>query len=636
MYTQTQNWTRWYLQTYKKAVTTLGTRHYSSTHDYLVLGAGSAGCVVTNRLLTESDHSVNLIDAGSYGALGGPKSLTTNWMDFWKFVMPSALTENLDSRSVYNWHYETVPQRHMNGRTIDQPRGKVLGGSSNLNAMVYVRGHALDFERWNQEVTDGELKWSYKDVLPYFRKAQQDATPFPPVPDLDTAPQSDRKSLGTYKGTDGPLTVTNGSTFSTNQYALKPSVLGRSTLFDVFVEAGVASGYNYSPDLNGFLNEGFGPMDQTVTEHGERCSTERAYLAPLLNNRGDPTNPDKLTVTPNSQILRILFDGVKAIGVEYMEKGSKDVKQAYATKEVICSLGSIGSPQLLMLSGLGPADHLKDHDIDVIVDNDQIGSNLQDHLEFYMQYHCKKPVTLYPVGNWLPSPWYRIMVGLEWFLMGGKGLAGSNQFETGGFIRTRSGIEHPNIQYHFIPGAVVGQSEFLPYHAFQVHCGTLRPSSRGTIRLKSANPLDSPLIDPKYFSSEEDIVDMRDGFKLTEEILNSKPFDDYRGDALHQEEVDTHSDESIDEWIKNKSHSAYHPCCTCAMGEVTDSAGRVTGTENLRVIDASIMPSMTSGNLNAPTIMLAEKISDHVLGKPQRPQELVEWWTNPKWQSQQR
>jgi choline dehydrogenase len=331
-----------------------------------------------------------------------------------------------------------------------------------------------------------------------------------------------------------------------------------------------------------------------------------------------------------------LFEGTKAIGVEYLDTKTNETHKVFANKEVICSLGSIGSPQLLMCSGVGPAEHLKEVDVDVVVDSQEVGSNLQDHLEFYMQYHCTKPVSLYPVGNWMPTPWYRIMVGLEWFVLNGGGLAGSNQFETGGFIRTRAGIEHPNIQYHFIPGAVVGQSDFLPYHAFQAHCGTLRPASRGAIRLKSKDPRQYPLIDPNYLSTEEDIVELRDGLRLTDEIIRSEPFDEYRGEALFEKDMDLTNDASVDEWIRTYSHSAYHPSSTCAMGRVTDSAGRVKGVESLRIVDASIMPSMTSGNLNAPTIMLAEKIADHVLGKPQLPKEDVKWWTHPEWKTKQR
>lgn len=603
----------------------------ASHHDYIILGAGSAGSVVTNRIITQSDASVLLLDAGPHGALGGKKSLATNFSDFWKFAMPSALTENLASK--YDWQFKTTPQKHLNDRVIDQPRGKVMGGSSNLNAMVYARGHACDFERWNTEVTDGELSWSYADVLPYFKRAQRDATPFPPVPllgDISALPD-----MLTYKGSDGPLVVTNGSTFSQAKYPGKPNLLDRSPLFDAFVKAGVACGYNYTPDSNGFMNEGFGPLDQTVTENGERCSTEKAYLSPLLDDSGKPIS-SQLTLSPNSHVLRILFEGTKAIGVEYLDSKTNQTHKVFANKEVICSLGSIGSPQLLMCSGVGLAQHLEEVGVEVVLDCAEVGSNLQDHLEFYMQYMCKKPVTLYPVGNWLPTPWYRILVGLEWFLGSGKGLAGSNQFETGGFIRTRAGIEHPNIQYHFIPGAVVGQSDFLPFHAFQAHCGTLRPTSRGTLRLRSKDTRHYPLIDPNYLATEEDIVELRDGLRLTDEIIRSAPFDEYRGKALFENDINLTDDASVDDWIRRNSHSAYHPCSTCAMGKVTDSAGRVQGIESLRIIDASIMPSLTSGNLNSPTIMLAEKIVDHVLQRPQLSREEAKWWTHPDWQTKQR
>ncbi|GMI30427.1 hypothetical protein TeGR_g1068 [Tetraparma gracilis] len=428
-------------------------RLMSTTPDYLILGGGSAGSVLANRLSADPSNSVHLLDAGT------ADTHVTSGIHGWKIEIPSALTYNLDPSSKANWHYETVPQKHMNGRVIDQPRGKVLGGSSCLNAMVYIRGHAEDYERWDEQLKgeEGGLDWSYGGCLPYFKKAQTSHTP------------KRSEQIDKYKGFDGPLDVTTGSQLSRGDKAWG---LAGSPLFDAFVEAGKDAGYRATDDLNGYSQEGFGPMDQTVTPKGERCSTAKAYLRPALEANKN------LTVRPNSMVNRLVFDEndkTKCIGAEFTDTATGVKEIVYCNKEVICCLGSIGSPQLLQVSGIGDGEHLSGLGIEVRVDNDQIGANLQDHLEFYVQYHCTKPVTLYPVGNWLPYPHKRVMVGLEWFLKG-TGLAASNQFETGGFIRSRKGMRHPDLQYHFVPGAVVGQSEFLPHHAFQAHCGTMRPT----------------------------------------------------------------------------------------------------------------------------------------------------------------
>ncbi|GMH86051.1 hypothetical protein TrST_g1997 [Triparma strigata] len=614
----------------------LSTASTSSQPTYLVLGAGSAGSVITHRL-REAGESVVLVDAGGWGNQGVEKTgIKTNPLHFWKFSMPSALTYNLDPSSKYNYHYHTTKQPTMNNRSIDQPRGKVIGGSSNLNAMVYIRGNAGDFDTWSEIIPeDGGIDWSYKSCLPYFKRAQRDLTPERPFPDLEPG-GTDVEDVKKYKGYGGPLSVTNGSTFSTKTYPGKPKVLNRSPLFDVIVKAGVEAGYKYTPDFNGKLaqsQEGFGPMDQTVSSRGERCSTELAYITPHLDSSGSPT--PGLTILPSHRVSRINFSGKKAVSATLIDSTGTE-KTITPTKEIISCLGSIGTPQVLMCSGVGPASELSKHSIPLVHDSPSMGSNLQDHLEFYVQFHSKKPVTLFPVGNWFPYPWYRVMVGLEWIFNEGAGLAGSNQFETGGFIRSRPGIKFPDIQYHFVPGAVVGQSSFLPHHAYQAHCGTLRPTSRGSITLNSSDTSVSPNIDPKYLSTEEDVKDLREAFRLTDEILHMPAFDDYRGDKLGHKDVDVDDDDQVDKWIRNNSHSAYHPCGTCAMGTVTDSTGKVKGVEGIRVVDASLMPNMTSGNLNSPVIMMAEKIADDILGKKQMEPEDVDVWFNEEWESKQR
>jgi choline dehydrogenase len=336
-------------------------------------------------------------------------------------------------------------------------------------------------------------------------------------------------------------------------------------------------------------------------------------------------------------VEKVEMEGKKAVGVQLA-----DGSLVRAESEVILSAGAIGSPQLLMLSGIGPSKHLKDMGIEPIIDNPMVGENLQDHLEVYLQYFCQLPVSLYPIGNWSARYLHRrVSVGLEWFAKG-SGIAASNQFEMGGFIRTRAGVQHPDIQYHFIPGAVVGQMDFLPHHAFQVHAGTLRPTSRGTLRLASKDPKAHPLIDPNFLATDRDMEDMRIASRLADEIVHQAPFNIYRGERFRpalgksQSEDILSNDSKLDEWIRNSSHSAYHPSCTCAMGQVVDANGNVLGADNLRVVDASIMPSMTSGNLNAPTIMLAEKISDNIVGRKPLEKQSPPFYVHPQWQSQQR
>jgi len=361
-----------------------------------------------------------------------------------------------------------------------------------------------------------------------------------------------------------------------------------------------------------------------------------AYLHPALN---DPDMASRLTVLTSQSVQKIEMDGKKATGVVL-----GDGSVVRAESEVILSAGSIGSPQLLMLSGIGPSQHLKQVGIETVVDSPKVGENLQDHLEVYLQYFCKLPVSLYPVGNWSARYLHRrVAVGFEWFVRG-SGIAASNQFEMGGFVRTQAGVKHPDVQYHFIPGAVVGQMDFLPHHAFQVHVGTLRPTSRGTLRLQSNDPNAAPLIDPNFLATDRDMIDMRIATRLADEIVQQQPFEIYRGERLRPlvtkspvNDTDILKDDvKLDEWIRNSSHSAYHPSCTCAIGQVVDANGKVFGTENLRVVDASIMPSMTSGNLNAPTIMIAEKIVDNIVGRKPLGKQNASYYIHPDWEAKQR
>jgi choline dehydrogenase len=545
--------------------------------DYVIVGAGSAGCVLANRLSADPGTRVLVLEAG-------PEDRT------WKIHMPAALTYNLCDDK-YNWYYETEPQAAMDNRRMYWPRGRVLGGSSSLNAMVYIRGHAYDYDRWAEE---GAAGWSYAEVLPYFRRAETRA-----------------KGGDDYRGSDGPLKVSTGS---------QPN-----PLFDAFIQAGQQAGYPFTADMNGYQQEGFGKMDMTIHQ-GERWSAAKAYLKPV---RSRPN----LTVETGALSTRILFEGTRAVGVEYAQAGQ--VRVARAAREVILCGGAINSPQLLMLSGVGPADQLRRHDIAVTHDLPGVGRNLQDHLELYVQYECTKPITLYSVEN----PLYKAKVGVEWFLFR-SGLTTSAHLEAGGFIRSRAGIRHPDIQYHFLP-SVVNDHGRKPgdRHAFQAHAGTMRATSRGWVELRSADPRAKPILQPNYLTTQDDRDDMRACVKLTREIFAQAGFDPYRGPEIAPG-ASVRTDDEIDAFIRAKADSAYHPSCTCKMGvdemAVVDPETRVRGLEGLRVVDASIMPSIVSGNLNAPTIMIGEKAADIILGKTPLPPSNAPVYEAPNWRTAQR
>ena len=548
--------------------------------DYIIVGAGSAGCVLADRLSADGKHKVVLLEFG-----GSDRSIFIQ--------MPAALAYPMNTKR-WNWGYESEPEPHLNGRRLNCPRGKGLGGSSSINGLVYVRGNALDFERWKED--EGATGWGYADVLPYFKRAEG------------------RDEGGNeYRGGDGPLSTSYGPL--------------DNPLHQAWLDAAQQAGYGLTEDYNGYAQEGFGRMDMTV-RNGTRCSAAKAYL---YEARKRPN----LHVIEHALATRILFEGTRAVGMEYEQAGK--MHQLRAAREVILSGGPINSVQLLKLSGIGPAEELQRHGITVRADRPGVGANLQDHLELYFQMACTQPITLYGKANLLG----KAMVGAQW-LFGRSGTGASNQFESCGFIRSRAGIKYPDIQYHFFPMAInYDGSSLATEHGFQAHVGPMRSKSRGTVTLKSADPHDKPKILFNYMSHPDDWVDMRACVRLTREIFQQPAFAPYRGREI-QPGADCVTDDQIDAFIAEHVESALHPSCTCKMGSprdpmaVVDPELRVIGVQGLRVVDSGVMPSITTGNLNAPTIMIGEKGADHILGKPMLAPSNAPFYVAPNWDVAQR
>lgn len=530
---------------------------YDAEFDYVIVGAGSAGAALAHRLSESGEYSVRVLEFG-----GSDNSIFIK--------MPTAFSIPMNMKR-YDWGFHSEKEPGLKGRSLHQARGKVLGGSSSINGLVYVRGCAGDFEEWQELGASG---WGYQDVLPYFKRGE------------DCVYGGD-----TYRGDQGGLTTCNGNNM-------------KNPLYRAFIKAGEQAGYGYTEDYNGYRQEGFGRMDMTVRD-GVRCSTAMAYLKPAMNR-------PNLDIQTHALTTRVIMEGKTAVGVEYRQGGK--TLRVRARKEVILSASSFNSPKLLMLSGIGPADHLKEHGIEVVHDLPGVGRNLQDHLEVWVQQECTQKITL---NSWL-GPLAKAWIGANWLFLK-RGLGTSNQFESNGYIRSRAGMKYPDIQFHFLAGAIAydGSSAFKG-HGFQVHLGANKPKSRGWVKLKSADPEAPPEIVFNYFAEEEDKEAFRAGLRWTREIFAQPALDEYRGKEVSPG-PDVQTDEQIDQWLAETAETAYHPAGSCRMGTddmaVVDPECRVHGVRNLRVVDSSIMPTVTNGNLNAPTIMIGEKAADHILGR---------------------
>lgn len=550
----------------------------TTDYDYIVVGAGSAGAIVASRLSEDADCTVLLVEYG-----GSDASVFIR--------MPSALGIPMNSNK-YNWGFESAPEPYLNNRRMNCPRGKVMGGSSSINGMVYVRGNARDYDEWESL---GAAGWNYQNCLPYFKKLENHQC---------------RNSE--YTGINGPVAISAGNNM-------------RNPLYRAFIDAGVEAGYGETDDYNGYRQEGFGQKFMNV-DAGVRASSSRAYLT-MAKKRPN------LTIIKRALVTGVKFEGKTATGIEY-RKGGK-IRQASARREVILCAGAIGSPHLLQVSGVGPREILEAADIDLVHELLGVGENLQDHLEFNFQYRCKQPISLNSKLGLLQ----KAFIGARWLLFK-TGLGRTNHFEACAFIRSRAGVESPDIQYHFLPGAVTYDgSVAFKGHGFQVHVGHNKPTSRGYVRALSADVRQHPQILFNYLQTEEDRQGFRQCVHLTREIMNQPAMDAYRGEAI-QPTSEVLTDQQIDAFVRNSVDSAYHPAGTCKMGTdqmaVVDADLRVRGVANLRVIDSSVFPSLPNGNLNAPTMMLAERGADLIKGHSLKLSRSAPTYTDRDWKQRQR
>ncbi|KIC14344.1 choline dehydrogenase [Leisingera sp. ANG-Vp] len=548
-------------------------------YDYVIIGAGSAGCVMANRLSEDANVQVLLIEAG-----GSERSIWTR--------MPAALSIPMNMNR-FNWGFSTEPEPHLGGRVMNVPRGKGLGGSSSINGMVYIRGNPMDYEYWAESGADG---WDYAGMLPYFRRCETYAGP-----------------ASEWRGTEGPLRTQRGDL--------------TNPLFHAFMLAGAQAGYGLSTDINASQQEGFAPLDMSIGD-GERCSTAVAYLRPAMKRQN-------LTVLTGAFVERLQFDGTQVTGVEITRGNARET--ATAAREVVLCAGAIASPKILLQSGVGPVSDLKDLGISPVVDLPGVGSNLMDHLEVLVQYACKKPVSIYPslkLHN-------KLAVGLRW-MMTRKGAGATNHFEAGSFLRSEVNIAYPDIQMHFLPLALSYDGLNLHKgHGFQIHVGPKRSRSRGSVTLRNSDPFSKPKVVFNYMAKAQDWVEMRTAVRLTREVIEQPAMDAFRGKELAPG-LDIQDDDALDAFITRSVESALHPSCTCKMGSkddryaVVDNKLRVFGVQNLRVVDASIMPRTTCGDINAPTIALAERAADIMREKQLLRDTQTGFARSPEWQSTQR
>lgn len=532
------------------------------TYDYVIVGAGSAGCAVARRLAAQSELRVLLLEQGD------PNTS-------WRVRMPAAMGANYKPGAGYTRRYSTVPQLHMNGRVVEHPRGIGLGGSSLINGMVYLRGNPHDYDRWAAEGAPG---WSYAEVLPYFKRMERRA-----------------EGGDAYRGDSGPIGVRR--------------VADLGPLYRAFLEAGREAGYPFTDDVNGYRQEGFCRFDMNVDE-GYRASSAHGFL----ERSGRPPN---LTVQTGAVGCRLQFQGRRVVGVEYRRLGES--LEVRADREVILCAGAVGSPQILLLSGVGPADELKRLGIAPVHDLPGVGKNLHDHLELDLQWECTQPVSL----NGLMKPHRRLKIGLDWFLFK-RGVGAVNACHAGAFVRSTSDVLYPNIQFHFFPVCFDGWVPRSDMHGFRISAGPMRQTSRGALTLLSADPSEAPFIDPNYLATETDRRELRDSYAAIIEVVSQKAFDPYRGKPLYPTTL-PRTEADIDALVRSAAETAFHLCGTCKMGDgldgmaVVDPQTRVRGLDGLRVVDASIMPSIVSSNLNAPVMMMGERASDLILGKSMVP-----------------